>query len=85
MISDFSRMCMGGTNSGMGEFMTIYILTAIFSIMQLFGFIVMIVGVVDLMSKKRGDESIVLKATYKFIAGILLINYKEVLRLFGVV
>lgn len=84
IIPEFNHMCEGGEENALRVVIMKNVLFIIFVIVQLVGVIIMVMGLVDIVKKDRSGKVSPYSIGTKLIGGALLINYRLVLKWFGV-
>ena len=85
VIPQFNEMCSGGEQNAWGIIIMGNLLLFIFIVIKLIGALIIVVGLFELVKKDRSGKVNVQAVGLKIIGGMLLINYKWVLVLFGVI
>jgi hypothetical protein len=85
VIPQFNRMCSGGEKNALGIIIMGNLLLFIFIVIKLIGALIIVVGLFELVKKDRSGKVNVQAVGLKIIGGMLLMNYKWVLVLFGVI
>ena len=85
VIPEFNRMCSGGESDALSIILMGNLLLFIFIVIKLICALIIVVGLFELVKKDRSGKVNVQAVGLKIIGGMLLMNYKWVLVLFGVI